>query len=93
VGFTTDGPWRLAPSGDPPELARGFSSSPACEVHHAQLRAVAISQMDQHSFAQALERAILRSKGPPPPAALPAPEQHSASELKGNFPMRWRNLR
>ena len=59
---------------------------------HAQLRAVAFSQMDQHSFAAALERAIMRSKSPPPPAALPAP-QHPASELKGNFSVRRRNLR
>jgi hypothetical protein len=59
---------------------------------HAQLRAVAISQMDQHSFAAALERAIMRSKSPPPVAAL-APPQHPASELRGNFPMRRRNLR
>jgi len=35
------------------------------------------------------ERAIERSKSPPPPAALPAP-QHPASELKGNFPVRRR---
>jgi len=59
---------------------------------HAQLRAVAFSQMDQQSFAQALERCIARSQQPPPPAAL-APPQHPASELKGNFPMRRRNLR
>src|SRR5215471_3180080 len=44
---------------------------------HAQLRAVAYSQMDQQSFAVALERCIARSKGPPPVAALPPP-QHSA---------------
>jgi hypothetical protein len=59
---------------------------------HVQLRAVAFSQMDQQSFAAALERAIERSKQPPPPAALPPP-QHPASELKGNFPIRRRNLR
>jgi hypothetical protein len=59
-----------------------------------KLTAVAIGHMDQSSFAAALERAILRSKSPPPPAALlPAPEQHPASELKGNFPVRRRNLR
>ena len=57
-----------------------------------KLTAVMTSQMDQSSFAAALERAILRSKSPPPVAALPAPE-HPASELKGNFPMRRRNLR
>jgi hypothetical protein len=52
---------------------------------HAQLRAVAISQMDQHSFAQALERAIMRSQQPPPPPVLMPPEQHPASELKGKL--------
>src|SRR6516225_6204042 len=57
-----------------------------------KLTAVMTSQMDQSSFAAALERAILRSKSPPPVAALPAPE-HPASELKGDFPMRRRNLR
>jgi len=31
---------------------------------HAQLRAVAMTTMDQHSFAAALERAILRSQQP-----------------------------
>ena len=49
--------------------------------------------LDGTSFAQALERAILRSQQPPPKAALLAPEQHPASELKGNFPVRRRNLR
>jgi hypothetical protein len=59
-----------------------------------KLSAVISSQVDQRSFAAALERAIERSKQPPPPAALmPPPEQHPASELKGNFPMRRRNLR
>ena len=57
-----------------------------------KLTAVAIGHMDGTSFAAALERAILRSKSPPPVAAL-APPQHPASELKGNFPMRRRNLR
>jgi hypothetical protein len=57
-----------------------------------KLSAVMSAQMDQRSFAAALERAIMRSKSPPPVAALPAPE-HPASELKGNFPMRRRNLR
>src|SRR5215469_6157875 len=57
-----------------------------------RLSAVAVGHMDGTSFAQALERAIMRSKSPPPLAALPAP-QHPASELKGNFPVRRRNLR
>jgi hypothetical protein len=62
------------------------------EYQEPKLTAVAIGHMDGTSFAQALERAIMRSKSPPPPAALLAP-QHPASELKGNFPMRRRNLR
>ena len=61
---------------------------------HAQLRAIAYSQMDQQSFAVALERCLARSAATYlPKPALPAPEQHPASELKGNFPMRRRNLR
>jgi hypothetical protein len=60
---------------------------------HAQLRAVHIGHLDQNSFAAALERAILRSQSQYVPRALPAPEQHPASELKGNFPVRRRNLR
>src|SRR6516164_10883393 len=62
------------------------------EYQEPRLSAVAVGHMDGTSFAQALERAIERSKQPPPPAALPAP-QHPASELKGNFPVRRRNLR
>jgi len=58
-----------------------------------KLTAVAIGHMDQSSFAAALERAILRSKEPPPRAALMPPVEHPASELKGNFPVRRRNLR
>jgi hypothetical protein len=57
-----------------------------------KLNAVATVNMDQN-FAVALERAILRSQSPYVPTALPAPEQHPASELKGNFPVRRRNLR
>jgi|SRR6516164_5958309 len=57
-----------------------------------KLTAVAIGHMDQSGFAAALERAIERSKSPPPVAAL-APPQHPASELKGKFPVRRRNLR
>jgi hypothetical protein len=72
-----------------PITIRLKAASEAAKYRHAQLRAIAISQMDQHSFAQALERAIVRSQSPPPKAALlPPPEQ-----LKGNFPMRRRNLR
>jgi len=57
-----------------------------------KLTAVAVGHFDQSSFAAALDRAIERSKVPKA-ALLPPPEQHSASELKGNFPMRRRNLR
>jgi hypothetical protein len=57
-----------------------------------KLTAVMTSQMDERSFAAALERAILRSKSPP--AALPAPaQQHPASELRKPFSMPRRNLR
>ena len=70
-----------------PITIRLRAATEAAKYRHAQLRAVAIGYMDQNSFAAALERAILRSKSPPPPAELlPAPEQHPASELKGNFP-------
>jgi hypothetical protein len=64
------------------------------EYQEPRLSAVAVGHMDGTDFAAALERCIARSKSPPPPAALlPAPEQHPASELKGNFPVRRRNLR
>ena len=63
------------------------------EFEEAKLSAVAVGHLDQNSFAAALERAIERSKGLAPKVALPAPEQHPASELKGNFPVRRRNLR
>jgi hypothetical protein len=62
------------------------------EYQEPKLSAVAISQMDQHSFAAALERAILRSKGPPPVAALPAP-QHPREEVRKPFTMPRRNFR
>jgi hypothetical protein len=59
-----------------------------------KLSAVMSAQMDQKSFAAQLERALARSSAPyvPKPALAPS-EQHPASELKGNFPMRRRNLR
>lgn len=50
----------------------------------AKSTAVAVGHFDQNSFAAALERAIERSKQPPPPAALPAP-RHPASEVRGPF--------
>ena len=68
------------------------AATEAAKYRHAQLRAVAISQMEPDSFAAALERCIQRSKQDMP--ALPTPTvQHPPSELKGNFPMRRRNLR
>jgi hypothetical protein len=76
-----------------PITIRLRAASEAAKYRHAQLRAIAISQMDQNSFAAALERAIERSKQPPPKAALLPPPQHSADEVKGPFVMRRRNLR
>ena len=64
------------------------------EYEEPRLSAVAVGHLDGNSFAQALERPLARSSAPYiPKPALPAPEQHPASELKGNFPMRRRNLR
>jgi hypothetical protein len=62
------------------------------EYQEPRLSAVAVGHMDGTDFAAALERAIMRSKSPPPPAALPAPE-HPASEVRGPFVTRRRNLR
>jgi len=75
-----------------PEPKQMNAAKVLIEYEEPRLSAVAVGHMDGTSFAAALERAILRSKSPPPPAALPAP-QHPASELKGNFPVRRRNLR
>ena len=58
-----------------------------------KLTAVALGHFDATSFAAALERAIERSKGSPPKAALMPPVEHPASEVRGQFPMRRRNLR
>ena len=74
-----------------PEPKQMNAAKVLIEYEEPRLSAVAVGHMDGTSFAAALERAILRSKSPPP-AALPAP-QHPASELKGNFPVRRRNLR
>ena len=76
-----------------PITIRLKAASEAAKYRHAQLRAIAISQMDQNSFAAALERAIERSKQPPSKAALLPPPEHPASEVKGPFVMRRRNLR
>jgi hypothetical protein len=58
-----------------------------------KLSAVISWQLDERSFAAALERAILRSQQPPPPVALMPPVQHSAEELKKPFAFPRRNLR
>src|SRR5262249_14633635 len=66
------------------------------EYEEAKLSATAIGHFDGQTFAQSLERCLARSAQvyePKPAALLPAPEQHPASEVKGNFPMRRRNLR
>ena len=64
------------------------------EYEEPKLSAVAVGHMDQTSFAAALERCLARSAATYlPKPALPPPEQHPASELRGNFPMRRRNLR
>jgi hypothetical protein len=65
------------------------------EYEEPKLSAVAVGHMDETSFAAALERCLARSAAAyePRPAQLPAPEQHPASELKGNFPVRRCNLR
>jgi hypothetical protein len=63
------------------------------EYEEAKLTAVAMGHFDGKDFASQLERAILRSQSPYVPRTLPAPEQHPASEVKGNFPVRRRNLR
>ena len=57
-----------------------------------KLSAMAVAQMDGKSFAAALERALMRSRSSVPALAAPQVE-HPAEELKGNFPMRRRNLR
>ena len=62
------------------------------EFEEPKVSAVAVGHFDGKDFATQLEKAIQRSQQPPPPAAL-APPQHPASELKGNFPVRRRNLR
>ena len=50
-----------------------------------KLSATAISSMDEKSFAAALERAIERSKSPPPLLNAPL-EQIDASVMKKPFP-------
>jgi hypothetical protein len=68
------------------------------EYEEPKLSAVAVGHMDGTSFAAQLERCLARSEAArngivPGPALIPPAEQHPASELKGNFPVRRRNLR
>ena len=54
----------------------------ALPYENPKLSATAIATMDGQSFAQALDRAISRSKGP---LLLNAPPELPAEELKGPF--------
>ena len=68
----------------------------ALAYENPKVSAVAISHMNGQDFASALERCLARpeqARQGLPPVALPAPVQHPASELKGNFPVRRRNFR
>src|SRR5262249_17820366 len=79
-----------------PEPRQVNAAKVLIEYEEAKLSATAIAHFDGQTFAQALERCLARSAQvyePKPAALLPAPEQHPASEVKGNFPMRRRNLR
>jgi hypothetical protein len=58
-----------------------------------KLSATAIATMDGQSFAEALERAIARSKSPHVINALPAPPELPAEELKRPFPNYRNNYR
>jgi|SRR5262249_49037562 len=50
---------------------------------YPRVSAVAVTSTSGQSFAEALERAIQRSRSPLVMNALPALEQHPADELKG----------
>ena len=76
-----------------PEPRQMNAANVLIEYEEPKLSAVGVAHMDGKDFASQLERAIERSRQPPPPAALlPAPE-HSADELKKPFVLRRRNLR
>jgi hypothetical protein len=76
-----------------PEPRQMNAAKVLIEYEEPKLSAVGVAHMDGKDFASQLERAIERSRQPPPPAALlPAPE-HSADELKKPFVPRRRNLR
>ena len=76
-----------------PTPVRMNAAKAALEYEQPRLSAVAVGHFNKTDFASMLERAIERSKASYVPRALPAPEQHPASEVKGNFPVRRRNLR
>jgi hypothetical protein len=78
-----------------PEPKQFNAAKVLIEYEEPRLSAVAVGHMDKSSFAHMLDRAIERSKAPyvPKPALLPPSEQHPASELKGNWPLRRRNFR
>ena len=80
-----------------PEPKQFNAAKVLIEYEEAKRSTVAVGHFDGKTFAEVLEaehRAIARSEAAyvPKPALAP-PEQHPASELKGNFPMRRRNLR
>jgi len=69
----------------PQQMRAAVESLP---FENPKLSAMAVTRMDDKSFAAALDRAIERSQSPLVMNALPAPEapQHPASELKGVMP-------
>jgi hypothetical protein len=77
-----------------PEPRQVNAAKVLIEYEEAKLSAVAVGHMDGTSFAAALEKCLARSKATyVPKPALPPPPEHPASELKGTFPVRRRNLR
>jgi hypothetical protein len=65
----------------------------AAPYKHPKLSATAIGQFDGQTFAQALERAIERSKQPPPLLNAPTIEHEvPAEELKKPFPRNYRRM-
>jgi hypothetical protein len=78
-----------------PTGVRMRAAKEAAPYENPKLSAVMSSQMDQRSFAAALDRALERSKTPyvSKPALLPPAEQQPASELRKPFSFPRRNLR
>jgi hypothetical protein len=62
----------------------------AAPYENPRVSAVAVTSMSSQSFAEALDRAISRSKGP---LLLNSPPELPAEELKGPFPNYRNNLR